>query len=58
MHISRTLGAFLCALGTLCAVETKTWQQGEMVDFEKGTLTRLSLASDGRLALAPVVKEV
>jgi sugar lactone lactonase YvrE len=58
MHISRTLGAFLCALGTLRAVETKIWQQGEMADFEKGTLTRLSLASDGRLALAPVVKEV
>lgn len=58
MHISRTLGAFLCALGTLYAVETKTWQQGEMADFEKGTLTRLSLASDGRLALAPVVKEL
>jgi sugar lactone lactonase YvrE len=58
MHISRTLGAFLCALGTVYAVETKTWQQGEMADFEKGTLTRLSLASDGRLALAPVVKEV
>jgi hypothetical protein len=58
MHISRTLGALLCAVGTLRAVETKTWQQGEMADFEKGTLTRLSLASDGRLALAPIVKEV
>jgi hypothetical protein len=58
MHISRTLGAFLCALGTLYAVETKTWQQGEMADFEKGALTRLSLGSDGRLALAPVVKEI
>jgi len=58
MHISRTLGALLCALGTLRAVDTKTWQQGEMADFEKGTLTRLSLASDGRLALAPVVKEI
>ncbi|HEV1287695.1 MAG TPA: WD40 repeat domain-containing protein [Bryobacteraceae bacterium] len=42
----------------LCAVDTKTWQQAEMADFEKGTLTRLSLASDGRLALAPVVKEI
>ena len=29
-----------------------------MADFEKGTLTRLSLSSDGRLTLAPVVKEV
>jgi sugar lactone lactonase YvrE len=58
MHISRTLGALLCALGTVYAVDTKTWQQGEMADFEKGTLTRLSLGSDGRLALAPVVKEI
>jgi sugar lactone lactonase YvrE len=58
MYIFRTASAFLCALGTLCAVDTKTWQQGEMADFEKGTLTRLSLASDGRLALAPVVKEI
>ena len=29
-----------------------------MADFEKGTLTRLALASDGRLSLAPVVKEI
>jgi len=58
MHISRTVGALLCALGTLRAVDTKSWQQGEMADFEKGTLTRLSLGSDGRLALAPVVKEI
>jgi sugar lactone lactonase YvrE len=58
MHISRILGALLCALGTLYAVDTKAWQQGEMADFEKGTLTRLSLGSDGRLALAPVVKEI
>ncbi len=58
MHILRTFSAFLCAVGALRAVDTKTWQQGEMADFEKGTLTRLSLASDGRLALAPVVKEI
>jgi len=58
MNIFRTTSAFLCAVGMLCAVDTKTWQQAEMADFEKGTLTRLSLASDGRLALAPVVKEI
>jgi hypothetical protein len=58
MHILKATSAFLCAAGMLCAVDTKTWQQGEMADFEKGTLTRLSLASDGRLALAPVVKEI
>jgi outer membrane protein assembly factor BamB len=58
MHILKATSAFLCAAGMLCAVDTKTWQQAEMADFEKGTLTRLSLASDGRLALAPVVKEI
>src|SRR5271154_2591700 len=58
MNIFKTASALLCAAGLLCAVDTKTWQQGEMADFEKGTLTRLSLASDGRLALAPVVKEI
>ena len=58
MHILKVSGALLCAFGTLRAVETKSWQQGEMADFEKGTLTRLSLASDGRLALAPQMKEI
>src|SRR5580692_1189823 len=58
MNISKPLGAFLCAVATLSAVETKTWQQGDMAEFEKGTLIRLSLGSDGRLALAPVVKEL
>ena len=58
MQISRIFAALLCAAAAVHAVETKTWQQGEMADFEKGTLTRLSLSSDGRLALAPVVKEI
>jgi sugar lactone lactonase YvrE len=40
------------------AVETKTWQQAGMGDFEKGTLKNLSLSSEGKLTLAPVVKEV
>ncbi len=42
----------------LHAVDTKTWQQAEMADFEKGSLTHLSLSSDGRLTLAPVLKEI
>jgi outer membrane protein assembly factor BamB len=58
MHISRVFAAVLCAAGALLAVETKTWQQDEMADFEKGELTRLSLSSDGRLSLAPALKEV
>ncbi len=40
------------------AVETKSWQQGEMADFERGKLTKLSLRNDGRLSLAPAVKEL
>src|SRR5580658_1444862 len=62
MNISRVFPALLCA--SLCgsialfAVETKYWQQSEMADFEKGTLTRLSLSSEGHLTLAPAVKEI
>lgn len=58
MYISRVLIAVLCAAGSVRAVETKTWQQGEMADFDKGSLTRLSLSSDGRLTLAPTLKEI
>ena len=47
---------FVCAAAF--AVETQTWEQSGTSDFEKGTLTRLSLSSDGKLTLAPVVKEV
>src|SRR5215472_8971817 len=47
---------FVCAAAF--AVETQTWQQSGTSDFEKGKLTHLSLSSDGKLTLAPVVKEV
>src|SRR5438309_9198225 len=40
------------------AVETRFWQQGEFSDFEKGNLKSLSLRSDGRLRLAPALKEL
>jgi sugar lactone lactonase YvrE len=58
MNISRVLAVTLCAAGVVYAVETKTWQESEMADFDKGSLTRLSLTSDGRLTLAPALKEV
>jgi sugar lactone lactonase YvrE len=48
--------AFACTLAF--AVETQTWQQNGVSDFEKGTLTGLSLSSAGKLSPAPVVKEV
>ncbi len=57
-----TFPKLVCALlgGSACiyAVETKTWQQTYMADFERGSLTRLSLSSDGQLSLAPALKQV
>ncbi len=58
MYILRVFGAFLCAAAAARAVDTKTWQEAEMADFEKGHLSRLSVSSDGLLTLAPVLKEV
>src|ERR1700691_5336857 len=62
MHSSRVLAAFLCILAPLgaplWAVETRTWEQSDQADFERGTLTKLSLSSDGRVAPALVVKEL
>ncbi|HXP88722.1 MAG TPA: hypothetical protein VN841_28620 [Bryobacteraceae bacterium] len=52
------VAALLCALAPLHAVETKTWEQSSMADFDKGAIKRLSLSSDGRLTLAPAVKEL
>lgn len=46
------------AVATCFAVETRFWQQGDRTDFEKGTLTHLSLRSDGRLFLAPEFSEI
>ena len=51
-------GVAFTALVPLLAVETRSWTQSEMADFEKGTLTRLSLSSNGRLHVAPLVKEL
>jgi hypothetical protein len=58
MKIFSVVAALACAAALLQAVETKTWQQAEMADFERGNLSRLSLSSDGRLMLAPAVKEI
>ncbi|HEV2201376.1 MAG TPA: WD40 repeat domain-containing protein [Bryobacteraceae bacterium] len=58
MQSSRILTVLLCVLAPLLAVETRTWEQSEQADFERGTLTKLSLSSDGRLMPAPVVKEI
>jgi len=58
MKISYVSAALVCAAASVYAVETKTWSQSEMADFDKGTLTRLSLSSDGRITLAPAMKEI
>jgi hypothetical protein len=58
---SKTLWGAFALVGILMplrAVETKMWQQAEMSDFGKGTLTRLSLSSDGQLSVAPVLKRI
>jgi hypothetical protein len=55
--VAKTIGLFLLLL-PLAAVETKTWNQESMADFEKGTLTRVSLSSEGHLTLAPAVREL
>src|SRR5260370_25859835 len=48
----------MSSMAVCFAVETKFWQQGDRTDFEKGTLHRLSLRSDGRIFLAPEFPEV
>ena len=50
--------AVLALAGSAYAVETRFWQQTEETDFEKGSLDRLSLRSDGRIYLAPSFTEV
>jgi hypothetical protein len=39
-------------------VETQFWVNNSRVDYEKATLKRLALRSDGRVMLAPAVKEL
>jgi len=58
MTFFKLCAALLCASAALLAVDTKTWQQNSMADFERGDLTGLSLSSDGRLTLAPAAKQL
>jgi hypothetical protein len=59
MHKNPILIAAAVTLAVpLAAVETRFWQQYDAADYEKAALNKLSLRSDGRLALAPVFKEV
>lgn len=54
IHIAAALAAALPAL----AGETQYWQQASLADFAKGTVSKLSVASDGRLRLAPALTEL
>jgi hypothetical protein len=58
MRLAFFLSTILCVYAPLLAVDTKTWEQGSMEDFDQGTPRHLSLSSDGRLAVAPRVREV
>ncbi len=48
------LGLALTAL----AVDTRYWSQDAQSDFEKGSLKKVALRSDGRLSLAPALKDL
>ncbi len=58
MRFLRVLAPVLCAFLPLWAVETQVWEHSESADFEKGTLHKLSLSSEGRLTPAPVTREI
>lgn len=57
MRISHLLLA-AAAITAAFAVETSFWTLDSAADFEKATLKRLALRSDGRLSLAPQSKEL
>ena len=62
MRFPRVLAPALCVFLPLCAplraVETQVWEHSEQADFEKATLSKLSLSSEGRLTPAPVLREI
>jgi hypothetical protein len=40
------------------AIDTQYWSQDTQSEFEKGTLKQISLRNDGRLSLAPAIREL
>jgi hypothetical protein len=50
--------ALLAAAAYADAGQTRVWSAGEREEFEKGVIQRLSLSSDGKLALAPLLREI
>lgn len=58
MRLVPVVCALLCVGVQLPAVDTKTWEQNSMEDFDRGKLQHLSLSSDGHLTVAPRSREV
>jgi len=58
MNTTRLSVLALVACAACSAVDTRFWQQSDRSDFERGTLTHLSLRADGRIFLAPELTEV
>ena len=52
------LAALLTFSVSLSGETTKKWEQSTFDEFEKGTATGLSIRSDGKLMLAPKLKEI
>src|SRR5579863_5657314 len=52
------VAALACAFTPAFAVDTKTWTQADLAGFDKGTLTGLSISSEGKMTLAPAAKEI
>ncbi len=52
--------AVVCALACApaFAVDTRTWTQADMAGFDKGSLTGLSMSSEGKMTVAPAAKEI
>jgi len=56
--MQKTAFALLGLALTGFAVDTRYWSQEAQSDFEKGNLKKVALRSDGRISLAPAVKEL
>ena len=54
----KTLLALLCASFVCLGVETELWTHNAPADYDKATLKKLALRSDGRLSLAPTFAEI
>jgi hypothetical protein len=56
--LARRTALAALAAAVLAAGDTRIWSESEYSDFEKGNLKNLSLASDGRLTVAPRTSEL